>query len=167
MRCRAGVLVDCTGRDVGLGGNGGNHGGNGDANGGGSGRGGGGSGDANGGGGGNGGSNGNGSRGVGDGGDGEAQRTSMGSCTPFTLRGLSWFGMEEKYGVPQGLEVVELDGLLDFVAASGFNALRVPLSVTFVLADPPAYMFGGKVAAAAAPARSAMPGRGLAAPHHA
>ena len=66
-----------------------------------------------------------------------------GSCRDFVLKGVSWFGMEEKYHVLQGLERVPMKELLDFVAGHGFNAIRVPLSVTGVLDDPVSSQFGG------------------------
>ena len=59
-----------------------------------------------------------------------------GGCRPFLFKGLSWFGMEEKYAQLQGLERQPLAFFLDLVAAEGFNALRLPLAVTNVLQDP-------------------------------
>jgi endoglucanase len=66
-------------------------------------------------------------------------------CSEFVLKGVSWFGMEEKYALLQGLERVPMRELLDFVSSQGFNALRIPLSVTCVLHDCAANQFGGSV----------------------
>lgn len=54
--------------------------------------------------------------------------------------------MEEKYAILQGLEIVSMDSLLDFISKEhDFNAIRVPLSVTSVHKNPKASMFGGGV----------------------
>ena len=68
-----------------------------------------------------------------------------GACGDFVLRGVSWFGMEEKYAMLQGLEKVRMASLLDLVAGHGFNAVRIPLAVTSVLADPLTSQFGGMI----------------------
>eukprot|EP00965_Chrysotila_dentata_P046444 1543358-Pleurochrysis_carterae.AAC.7 len=44
---------------------------------------------------------------------------------PFIVRGLNWFGSEGELGVPYGLKERASEDLLDFVARSGFNALRI------------------------------------------
>ena len=61
------------------------------------------------------------------------------------LKGISWFGMEETYALPQGLEHVHMSHLLDFVTEH-FNAVRVPLSVSSVLDESKSpHTFGGVV----------------------
>ena len=67
------------------------------------------------------------------------------SAEKFRIKGISWFGMEEKYAILQGLEVVSMGSLLDLIERNGFNTIRVPLSVTSTLHDPKANMFGGGV----------------------
>ena len=70
---------------------------------------------------------------------------SSSSCGEFLIKGVSWYGMEEKYAILQGLEKVSMDHLLNFIEHHGFNSVRVPLAVTSVLSDPPSSMFGGMV----------------------
>lgn len=67
------------------------------------------------------------------------------ACAEFVFKGVSWYGMEEKYALLQGLERVPMHELLDLVASNGFNALRIPLSVECVLHDCVANQFGGAV----------------------
>jgi endoglucanase len=54
----------------------------------------------------------------------------------LTLKGLSWFGFEGNNAVVDGLWQRPLDAYLDFVAANGFNAIRVPLAYNHLLLNP-------------------------------
>ena len=54
---------------------------------------------------------------------------SSDGCQRFLFKGVSWFGMEETYGLLQGLERQPMRFYLEFAATRGFNALRVPLAV--------------------------------------
>jgi hypothetical protein len=67
------------------------------------------------------------------------------TCREFVIKGVSWYGLEEKYALLQGLELQPMAFLLDFVASNDFNALRIPLAASSVLSDPLASMFGGGV----------------------
>ena len=67
------------------------------------------------------------------------------ACSDFVFKGVSWFGMEEKYAMLQGLEKRPMAALLDFVSAHGFNSLRIPLAVTSVHDNPITSQFGGLI----------------------
>lgn len=54
----------------------------------------------------------------------------------FRIKGVNWFGAEGAGACPDGLWQRPAVEYLDFVKASGFNALRLPLALDHVLADP-------------------------------
>ena len=56
---------------------------------------------------------------------------------PIHLKGVSWFGAEGDGCVPDGLWSRPMAEYLDFVAANGLNAVRVPVAVNHVLNNPP------------------------------
>ena len=51
----------------------------------------------------------------------------------FSLKGTSWFGLETPDQSLQGLWQVSIEHVLDFLAANGFNFLRVPFSAQLVV----------------------------------
>ena len=52
---------------------------------------------------------------------------------PISIKGINWFGFETSdYGL-HGLWSVNLEDTLDFVAAAGFNAIRMPFSCELAL----------------------------------
>ena len=53
------------------------------------------------------------------------------------IKGANWFGTEEQHAVLYGLEKRSLDDLLAFLAANGFNALRLLFNHEHVDSDPP------------------------------
>ena len=57
--------------------------------------------------------------------------------TPLHLKGVSWFGTEGEGLAPDGLWVRPMGEYLDFLLELGVNAVRVPLAVDSVLANPP------------------------------
>jgi aryl-phospho-beta-D-glucosidase BglC (GH1 family) len=68
-----------------------------------------------------------------------ALRADNGAITangqPLIIKGVSWFGLEGPDAMLGGLAVRELDRVLDFLQAHGFNAIRLPLSVHNILAN--------------------------------
>lgn len=55
---------------------------------------------------------------------------------PIRLRGVSWFGFEGDNAVVDGLWRRPMERYLDFVQAERFNALRLPLALNNLLANP-------------------------------
>lgn len=55
---------------------------------------------------------------------------------PVRLTGVNWSGMETSSFAPLGLESRSLNDMLDQVAASGFNAIRLPFSNQFLMVQP-------------------------------
>ena len=53
------------------------------------------------------------------------------------IKGANWFGTEGQHAVLYGLEKRSLDDLLAFLAANGFNALRLLFNHEHVDSDPP------------------------------
>ena len=51
---------------------------------------------------------------------------------PFTIKGISWFGLETPDQSLQGLWSVSMESVLDAVQKAGFNFLRVPFSAQLV-----------------------------------
>lgn len=77
--------------------------------------------------------------------DGRLLDNSVSPSTEFILKGVSWYGMEEMYALPQGLDYRHMNNYIDFIKENGFNAIRVPLAVSSVLNDVNASMFGNRV----------------------
>jgi len=48
--------------------------------------------------------------------------------TPYTIKAVSWFGMETSNCAPHGLWTISLDQGLSTIASMGFNTLRLPFS---------------------------------------
>ncbi|WP_181373436.1 glycoside hydrolase family 5 protein, partial [Microbacterium sp. HMWF026] len=48
--------------------------------------------------------------------------------TPYTIKAVSWFGMETSNCVPHGLWTIPLDDGLAQIAGMGFNTIRLPFS---------------------------------------
>lgn len=57
--------------------------------------------------------------------------------SPLHLKGVSWFGTEGEGLAPDGLWVRPMGEYLDYLLELGVNAVRVPLAVDSVLANPP------------------------------
>lgn len=57
----------------------------------------------------------------------------IGKNTPFRIKGLSWFGMEEEEHLPGGLHEKTVDEIFEFATEYKFNAVRLPLSVDNLL----------------------------------
>ena len=53
----------------------------------------------------------------------------------FTIKGINWSGFENADGVLGGLGYQPLATLTEWIAAQGFNAIRLPLSVHNILSD--------------------------------
>eukprot|EP00419_Tripos_fusus_P012123 CAMPEP_0172664836 /NCGR_PEP_ID=MMETSP1074-20121228/6862_1 /TAXON_ID=2916 /ORGANISM="Ceratium fusus, Strain PA161109" /LENGTH=597 /DNA_ID=CAMNT_0013481059 /DNA_START=214 /DNA_END=2004 /DNA_ORIENTATION=+ len=49
----------------------------------------------------------------------------------------NWHGLEQTMGVPGGLHLVHIDVLVVRIRNLGFNCIRLPFSVEYVLTDPP------------------------------
>ena len=56
--------------------------------------------------------------------------------TAIKLKGVSWFGAEGIGHVPDGLWANTLDFYLEFLMENDFNALRLPLALDTVMANP-------------------------------
>ena len=52
---------------------------------------------------------------------------------PISIKGINWFGFETSDYALHGLWSVNLEETLDFVAAAGFNAIRMPFSCELAL----------------------------------
>lgn len=61
----------------------------------------------------------------------------VGKDTRFFIKGVSWFGMEEKEHIPCGLDKVSIDQVFDFLKEHNFNAIRLPLSLENLKANAP------------------------------
>jgi endoglucanase len=55
---------------------------------------------------------------------------------PIRIAAVTWFGMENLYFVPAGLDRRPLDAILSRVQALGFNAIRLPFSNQVIEANP-------------------------------
>jgi endoglucanase len=53
----------------------------------------------------------------------------------FRIKGVNWFGSEERHGVPYGLNEHPIDYYMDFLKANGFNSLRLLFNHESVIAD--------------------------------
>lgn len=60
----------------------------------------------------------------------------VGEKTPFMIKGFSWFGMEEPGHKLGGLDKVSMNEIFDFTRKFHFNAIRLPLSVENIVANP-------------------------------
>lgn len=62
--------------------------------------------------------------------------SNVGESEPFHVKGINWSGFESDAAALGGLALRELDSLLAFLALHEFNAIRFPLCVEHVLANP-------------------------------
>lgn len=58
------------------------------------------------------------------------------SGRPVRIAAVNWFGMENKFFVPAGLNTQTVDGILSRIAQLGFNAVRLPFSNQMVEQNP-------------------------------
>ncbi|GAC1464052.1 MAG: hypothetical protein PVSMB7_06550 [Chloroflexota bacterium] len=52
------------------------------------------------------------------------------------IAAVNWFGMENRYGVPEGLQAQPLDVLMSHIRTLGFNAIRLPYSNATIESNP-------------------------------
>lgn len=55
---------------------------------------------------------------------------------PVRIAAVNWFGMENKFFVPAGLDTQKLDGIVARISQLGFNAIRLPFSNQVVEQNP-------------------------------
>lgn len=55
---------------------------------------------------------------------------------PVRIAGVNWFGMENKFFVPAGLDHQPLDSIMSRIAGLGFNTIRLPFSNQLVEENP-------------------------------
>ena len=55
---------------------------------------------------------------------------------PVRIAAVNWFGMENKYYVPDGLQKQPLDTILTTISSLGFNTIRLPFSNQLVESNP-------------------------------